>query len=348
VSSSYADQLAGATGAVSIREYGFSWFGERPARPPASTWRALSPQVRRAWQVRALQDALYAHFYCTGRAVRARRPMTPELSRHTTFAAELVTAAGGGECWESGWALHSPLGAAQPFPSAGQVVVEKRGVRLWVRPGECRVEAHPDPGDGRPPPVAVLMPRVLPSFSPGFILVLGDREPPGTAVTRVYWNLFPDAAAAFLRIVRPELDDAGVRFRLKVARDPALYARCDSGVLYLAKDDFAGALPLVRSIHDRLRGGLRHLVPSLTKRLAPGISVADEPGTGESFGQNRCRLIAEALVHAHQRGVRGLDARLAAVAGRFAQDGISLDRPYAATSAGDDYAGYEFGDTAAV
>jgi hypothetical protein len=55
-----------------------------------------------------------------------------------------------------------------------------------------------------------------------------------------------------------------------------------------------------------------------------------DPGGEESFGQHRCRLLADGIIRAYERNARSLDERLAAVAERFAEDGVRLDRPYQA------------------
>ena len=36
--------------------------------------------------------------------------------------------------------------------------------------------------------------------------------------------------------------------------------------------------------------------PVFTKRIAPGIAIAEEPRTGDSFGQSRCEILADALI----------------------------------------------------
>ena len=66
-------------------------------------------------------------------------------------------------------------------------------------------------------------------------------------------------------------------------------------------------------------GYLRADVPVFASRswtAWPSASAGEL--TAGSFGTSRCQLIAEAIVDAHERRARSLDARLDAVARRFA------------------------------
>jgi lantibiotic modifying enzyme len=113
-----------------------------------------------------------------------------------------------------------------------------------------------------------------------------------------------------------------------VLKDPAAYIRCDAAVLYLRDSHLDRAAACVRDMARRLAHELKPGTPALTKPLATGIGLAQDPASGESFGLHRCGLLAEALVRAHAAGARSVDARLAFVESRFAESGLSLDRPY--------------------
>jgi hypothetical protein len=68
--------------------------------------------------------------------------------------------------------------------------------------------------------------------------------------------------------------------------------------------------------------------PLFALRLAPGVSLAEDPGNGESFGMHRCRLAAQGVWAAWRDGMRGADARLSAVETAFAQAGVDPARPW--------------------
>jgi hypothetical protein len=47
---------------------------------------------------------------------------------------------------------------------------------------------------------------------------------------------------------------------------------------------------------------MRPGTPVFTKFLAPGLGLAEDPGQGDSFGQHRCRLLADAMILAYEQG----------------------------------------------
>jgi hypothetical protein len=130
---------------------------------------------------------------------------------------------------------------------------------------------------------------------------------------------------------------ARVPFQAKVLNDPAAYVRADAAVLYIERNDLAPAMALLPALHRVTRAGLRDTTPMLTKRLAPGLAVADDPGDGRSFGQHRCQLIAEGLVRSADRATARSAARLKAVADRFAADGLSGEAPWLKPGSSDLY-----------
>ena len=62
-------------------------------------------------------------------------------------------------------------------------------------------------------------------------------------------------------------------------------------------------------IHPEIADALGEDVPLFSKRAAKGLGVAEDPGTGESFGQSRCRRMAESVWNCFQRGEQPTGAR---------------------------------------
>ena len=139
---------------------------------------------------------------------------------------------------------------------------------------------------------------------------------------RFYWNLRAEDAPTLVKGATQLLNDDQIPFRLKVVNDPAHYDRCDAGVLYVQRADYEQVLPIVRRILVELGGNLKKATPVFTKVLAPGLGLAEEPAvSGDSFGMDRCRLLAEAIVRIHERAVAGATDRLAVIEEVFAEDG---------------------------
>jgi hypothetical protein len=115
----------------------------------------------------------------------------------------------------------------------------------------------------------------------------------------------PQGAVRFIDSATRCLCDAGVPFHLKALSQATDYRRADAAVLYLPKGRLADTWEHLERIREGLAGMLSPETPSFTKVLAPGVGLAEDPGDGSSFGMHRCRLIAEALLEAHRRGLEG-------------------------------------------
>jgi hypothetical protein len=73
-------------------------------------------------------------------------------------------------------------------------------------------------------------------------------------------------------------------------------------------------------------------IPLFTKFLAPGVGLAEEPdqksAAQESFGLNRCQIVANALLEAWRNGKMGIEERLRVIEQHFAQHFIDIHHPY--------------------
>jgi hypothetical protein len=327
--STYQAQVAEAVQALAIQlPITYSWFGKPAPRLSARTRQALTSQTARNYLLFQLETKLYGDFYCRGGATAQPLPQGSLVHGRTPFVAALSTANAGRGGWEPGWEVRAV---------AGDVVTLRRGgLTITAHTSVC------DPGDDLAPGqvVALHIPKELLASSPGFYMAVGDTgsldERAGPLV-RFYWHLTAEAAVPFLAAATAALNGAGVPFRLKVDNDPGGYVRCDSGVLYVFKRDYERVAAVVRAVYPQVARGLRPATPVFTKRLAPGLGLAEDPGSKDSFGQHRCRLLGDGLIRAAEAGQRSLPARLAAIAARFAEDGISLDAPFLNPGATDIY-----------
>jgi hypothetical protein len=98
--------------------------------------------------------------------------------------------------------------------------------------------------------------------------------------------------------------------------------------LYVAKRYYSMVATLIKDLRASLGDKLRPATPMFSQVLTDGIGVAEEPGTGESFGMHRCRLVAEGIVDAWLAGQQTQAARHNAVHKRFALNGIDMLTPY--------------------
>jgi hypothetical protein len=331
--STYRALLASALAAVRVQSpTSYSWFGRRNPPLPRTIGNAINPDEARAYLLHVLQLELYGHLYCPGAATPADKVESGVRCRPTPtpFLAALSEANTGMGSREPGWRVHAIEG--------DQIVVERRGLHLWMEPDEICLTDNTRPMPGTP--LTIRFPKELRKLSPGFYVALGDDglPPPGTeAVVRLYWNLVADATPHLIRSATTRLNAAGIPFRLKVLADPELYTRCDAAVLYVPKRLYPAVAEMITTLHRELRPALLPGTPAFTKQLAPGLGLAEDPGDGDSFGMHRCRLLAEGIIRAREPGQRSKDERLAAVIACFSAAGIDCDRPYLSPGSADTY-----------
>lgn len=330
---SYYEQVREVVAAVQVTSaIGYRWFGVPSPALPRAMRQSLTAAAARSYLLHTLQTQLYSDFYCQGQAVAGRtRETEPALVGLTPFVEELSRANSGSGYWERGWEV---LATENGFVSA-----RKRGLELSARLEDCLA------GEGeQPAPRAVIslrFPRELISLSPGFYIATSDAESFGEAqflgLVRLYWNVTPPGAAELMRHATVMLNMAGVPFRLKVLNNPALYTRCDAAILYLNKSQYAPAVSVIEEIYRRVSLHVRHRVPALTKPLAHGLGLAEDPEQGESFGMHRSRILAEGIIRAAEGRANLVSARLRIVESRFVEEGLDLAKPFLNAGSADSY-----------
>jgi hypothetical protein len=318
----YREQVGRALRAVAVTSSSsYSWFGRgsRPLPPEVSS--EASPDAVREYLTEALQRELYRSFYTQGKPVPWVPGRTVAARPDHAFVAALSRANAGAGGWDAGWRVERARRAT--------VLVEKDGLRVRARAVDCRATG----GSCRSgAPVSVRRPKELAAASPGFYTALGDLSPDRDAIEiRVYFNVSDLGAVPLVGTCTRLLNEARIPFSLKVVNHRTGFARCDAAVLYVQRGDF-----------DRVHASLPALAsacssdpPAFARPLIPGVGVGEHvPSLGASFGASRCRLVAEAIVAAHEAGARRLPDRVDAVARRFARQGLDIDVPYLAPGSG--------------
>jgi HopA1 effector protein family len=237
------------------------------------------------------------------------------------------------ERWEDGWrVVHSMLN--------GQVVANRGAVTRTLAPGEFVNLSGSgmilSPGAA----VRVYVPRESFTVQPGYYFAFGETSPDSSdefSIVRFYWNVPAEGTAELFQLITAELNRWQLPFRIKTGVHREMFARSDSAVLYTPRRYADFAFELLSEIHKRVLPLLRNNVPLFTLRLAPGLAFAEDPGTQESFGMSRCRILAHGIWLAHQQGVQHLEERLAIVEQRFHAERISLERPWLNAGSADDF-----------
>lgn len=320
----FVEELRRDLAAVVIRSpYELEIHGQRLPLPDPAVLYQRNPMLFATTPLYVhLQNEIYDRLYTrpAGRAA-AGEDITPLLS-----AANRAD-----ERWEHDWTVW------QPDPGGG----------LWATRDLSVVLAHPGhwtmPHGGAPSPgaaLSVFLAKELPRSQPGFYIALGetpfDRFTEGRML-RVYFNIEERGAAELVSAVTETLNAFLVPFRFKILNRRGSFVRADGSVLYCGRRYFALLARLLPRIVDRVRDALRVPVPLFTKPLYPGVGAADDPGSGDSFGLSRSRLLTHAIWNAWTRGDQSVDGRLAELASLFGAAGLTLEKPYLNAGSADLY-----------
>lgn len=273
-----------------------------------------------------LQTSIYDEAYSRPLGSRTEPP-----TNAASLVEPLSAANAGRDRRESGWSL------AQMMPN-GHAMARKGDLAHVFAPGEFAAASGGMPSAGAP--LHVLFARESRTQQPGFYIANGETPAPFGAesrMTRVYWHIAEDGAVALTRAVTTLLNRYQVPFRFKTLAYSGVYTRADAAVLYFASRYYQIIARLLPAIREEVRNHLRPATPLLTLKLHDGVGLAEDPGTGESFGMSRSRLIAQAIWDAYTRGQQSEEARMMELALQFDKIGLSLDRPHLRAASADLY-----------
>jgi hypothetical protein len=158
---------------------------------------------------------------------------------------------------------------------------------------------------------------------------------------RIYFNFTPAGAIALMNSLTLQLNTAAIPFSFQVLYNPTAYGRYDSGILYFESHDYPTIRRILQTVYVEHQSHFQPEIPLFTKFLAPGLSLAEEPSQKfapqESFGMNRCQIVANALLEAWQKGKNALEERMRIIEQHFEQHLIDVQRPYLNPSSEDIY-----------
>ncbi len=260
---------------------------------------------------------------CYTRRIRPRQDgQSQDPAPDKEFARRLAAANRGRERWDKGWVIHQ-------FGPNGQAFVRKGDRERVAVPGAFIFDGAP--GMAAQIGTSISVRAMSESFEaqPGYYFAFGealDELADSLSVVRLYFHSNAETVASLVGSLTSGLNRFQTPFQLKTPTAPGLYGRADATVLYVGSRYFPITARIVAGVRERVP--LEAATPLFTKTLWPGVGAAVEPGTGESFGQHRCRLVAEGIVDAWRQGEQKASARLAAVEARFAAAGLDFSRPW--------------------
>lgn len=213
----------------------------------------------------------------------------------------------------------------------GAARLERGGERLHLLPPDYVHLARPAAPVRAGDVVSVTARRDWADATTGWWLTSGrGGVPTGAPMVRVYWNCPAEAAADLVAAVTRAAEEGAVPYAMKCPTSPAGFARVDSLVLYLSRDDWArGAVrAALRDVHGALGARLRPAAPRLALPLGRGVGLAEDPANGMSFGESRSRAVADGALAAMSAGLADEAAVLALLADRLRAGGVPPGHPH--------------------
>jgi hypothetical protein len=292
--------------------------------------------------VELLANVLYRHVY--SRPFRPPLPPDGQESEDFTLDAALsdvLSAANASrDRWEHGWTI-------ERLHSSGQITAQRGNLSRSLWPGQFLSKDGPGARPRQGAQISLFYPRESTSLQPGFYYCFGETpEDEGftLGLVRIYWNVGLAGAPELVRSLSSRLNFFQVPFRFKCSVMPSQYGRTDVAVVYLAKRLFPFVAELLQEVYPAVLPHLGTEVPFFTWRLAPGVGVAEDPGNGESFGQHRCRLLAESCWSCFLRGDQETESRRAELRLLAGAAGADPDRLHLNAGSLDCYAASAVGD----
>jgi hypothetical protein len=228
------------------------------------------------------------------------------------------------ERWEHGWQIARVL-------QHGQISAQKGSVQRNLWPGQFLSKDGPASMPRQGAEISVFYAKESRSLQTGFYYAFGEAaedDTSGFGLVRLYWNISFEGAPRLVGLITSRLNRFHVPFRLKAATARSQFNRTDVAVVYLAKRYFRIVTELMLDVHPEIEDALGDDVPLFSKRLAKGLGVAEDPGTSESFGQSRCRRMAEAVWNCYLRDEQTTEARWAEFRRQLQGAGIDPELPH--------------------
>ncbi|NJK55216.1 MAG: hypothetical protein HC939_04140 [Pleurocapsa sp. SU_5_0] len=248
--------------------------------------------------------------------------------------------------------LHQSNQGQGYFDPGWQIIASEEDVLVVTKGGltlHANVETHLSPKDQNSTigdMVAIRLPKNR--VQNGFYMAVGNTGARQTSeqerkdvTVRIYFNLTAEGAIAIMTSLTTELNQLAIPFSFKALYNSADYDRHDSAVLYFDSQHYEVVKQVLETVYGQQQEHFQPEIPLFTKQLAPGLALAEEPdhkfSSKDSFGTNRCQIIANGLLAANQEENNTPENRLNAIAKQFDLLGIELERCYLNANSEDIY-----------
>lgn len=284
-----------------------------------------------------LETLLYRIYHCRRNLINENNQYMKIYSDNRDFINELSQNNSGTGMWESGWRIVK-------IENNGQIAAFKNDLTVWLNRQYFRLK-HGDRGKLKVGKYGyVMMPKEFCHLLPGFYMVNGNElqeENNNDILVRLYWNIQNSHSWMLVKLMSNYLNKLRVPFRFKILSYPIGYPRADAAVLYIHKEFYKKAENSLKNIYLEIKNFLNSFTPMFAKTMAPGLSLAEDPRNGESFGLNRSRLLAQSLYSIQKENVTSLEKMVEKIDLNFKKSNINIYYPFLNPSSIDDYSVFD-------
>jgi hypothetical protein len=270
--------------------------------------------------LQALQQLIYNEYYCryTERDVK-----DAAINLHYEFTRSLQAANLSIESWDKNWLVDS-------IDQMGVITIKKGNYLRNAYAGEFIKEDFSHRHVSKGERIRLAVRKEYSDNSQVFYYFFGDTiaEENSQSLVRFYLNLQPEGSPLLIRKTTALFNKYLIPFQAKCISDPCRYNRTDPAVVYLDKRYFKQGIEMLLDIREELKIYFREHCPLFTKKIAEGLSFAENPpGQKSSFGTDRCTIIAQGIVYAFMQQLPKTEW-LKAVLLQIEQKGYSLQKFY--------------------
>jgi len=271
--------------------------------------------------IQFLASVLYSKFYC-GINDLTSQTLLPSKQERDNFMQQLSEANTSTNGYDYYWQVNS-------IDQTGNLTVSKNGETRYQQPNSYIPADKSSTKQMLNSFVHIIRQKEHRELQPVFYYAFGDElVAQQLEMVRIYFNLVPEGAAKLISQITTLFNNYKVPFSFKCLNHPDLYNRNDSAVLYIDKSHLNISTLLLKEVIESIKPFLKEETPWFTHQLYKGISYAEDPGKGQSFGMNRCTLLSNALWQAYKSGIINPEDKLNFIVQHLQSNGLQLEHPY--------------------
>ncbi|MGB9168752.1 MAG: T3SS effector HopA1 family protein [Nitrososphaeraceae archaeon] len=282
--------------------------------------------------VKSMQQTFYRTIHC--RNIKfSNESMVFNYNIMREFVEVLSQANTSNGRWENGWEIMEIM-------DNGKTIKVKNGesIILYQNINQFRIP-NEDLEVGKIG--SILMPKEMRQISYGFYTLVSNASDdyPNDVTVRIYWNINSTGAKILIKHITTELNRDEIPFQFKTLSNPFNYNRTDAAVLYIKKKYLENCPEKIEKIYAEIKNFIKPDTSLFVKKIYPGIGIAEYVEGNESFGQNRTRIFAEAVLAAKCkfRETKCISEEREDIISYFQNLEIDINKPYLSANSSDIY-----------